>query len=722
MRTTIHYIIGIPNPTSDNQTPFQAFSPEVLSTTDSLLGLTQLPMNIIEAFCTQEERKQSRIHGTAVLSCHLCYIRSLEKSLPQTWDTPWCVALLPEHIPTEIIRSLERHTPRPLVLAHDFSSLWQTQQSDLSRIRSTIQSWALSRLDECAKRGSKIAESLRTSARKKQALDKQRTLKLTRRSHNVTLPSELALQSVGFRFKKHNPFPPISLEETNSDSHTSAMLELANKIFHERERALASSLRSTVPPALDLIVSVPTMRHDMHTGRRLWSQSIDENEPELARQAGRVLKIIGQQDGAKYNLQPSEFKDLISPVGQFLIETRKAELSMLSAAIAIKATEQFCPAIRLPPTLNKIRPILNGMARCALGKSPHKRAKLNTMAKRVADEFSSNVPPTLRTALSRARTHLKFVGDLPLELARCERLGIALSISTPVSRVPTLPGDLAVQQLASNTEVLVPASTLRDVLILRSFSEDDNLRGLMEQTARATLGERFGKISITDVDSIEDAEAAINRFKGAVVIFDMHGRVEGDTSTLSIGNDEWDIASSRDRIRLPPVVIFSACNTAPIDRGTASVASAALLAGAKVVVGTLLPVNGAESAVLVSRLLLRLFDYIPAAHGAFKRVLRWTEIFGGMMKMSYATDVMRSLLIRNVTQDQFSKDHLALNIAINSEQPSDEWWHQLVSRTAHRLSLEEAEAANIIQERYYFTETCRYAMLGAPEHLIAVPG
>jgi len=722
MRTAIQYIIGIPNPASDERTLFQEFTPELLGAAEALFTLTQLPANIVEVFCSQEKRKQSRIHGTATLSCHFLYIRSIAKALPSTWDIPWCVVLLPDNTPAETVRSLEKHTPKPLVLIRDFSKLWQDRRSNLSELKSTIHSWALSRLDECAKRGSKIAAGLRASARRKQAHDKQRVLRLTQRIHNITLPNELALQSVGFRFKKYEPFPPFSLGLDSQDMQTQAMVELADKIFHERERVLASSPRSVVPPALDLIASVPTMRYDMHTGKRIWSKSTDENEPDFAGQARRVLKIIGQQDGARYNVQPSEFKDLTSMAGRFLTAMRRDELIMLSAAMAVKATEQFCPAIRLPPLLNRIRPIFNGMARCTLGKSPHKRAKLNIMAKRVANQFSSDVPAPLKAAISRARTHIKLVGDLPLELARCERLGVALSISTPLSRVPTLPGDLAVQQLASNTELLVPASALRDVLILRSFPADDKLRELVEVSARQTLGVRFGRISIVDVDSIADAEAAIGRFKGAVVIFDMHGGVEGDISTLSIGDEEWDIASSNGKIQLPPVVIFSACNTAPIDRGAASVASAALISGAKVAVGTLLPVNGAESALLVSRLLLRLFDYIPAAHGAFKRALRWTEIFGGMMKMSYVTDVMRSMLLRNITQHQFSEDHLALNVAINSERPSDEWWHQLVSRTAYRLSREEAEVASAIRDRHYFTETCKYVMLGAPEHLIVIPG
>jgi hypothetical protein len=721
--TAIHYVIGIPDPASSARTPFQGFPEEALVAADVLLAITQFPTNIIEVFSPKKKWEEYRARGSAVFSVHLCHLGALSTAVATSWNAPWWVVILPKSAPDSIVRAFDQHTPQPLVLVERFVREGTEFRLDFGHAIPQLKAWALSRLGECADRRIGPSEELRTSANRQQGSpDLLRPLDLIHRGHNVTLPSELALEAVGFQFQEHKSFPSFSKPSpVGPGAHNQAMFELADRIYQEREQVFSSSTRIIASPALDLIVSVPSMRADMHTGKRVWAQHFPDSDSDAFKQVRQVLRIIGDQEGTTHVLSRSQMEDMLSPAGQMITEIRNRELDMLTAATAVKASEQFCPAIRLPPLLNKLRPVWNGMARCARGSSPHKRFKLNSMAKRVADQFVAGVDPALRTVVSKARTHVKLVGDLPLELMRCERLGVVLSVSTPVSRIPTLPGDLAINQLGANIDLLVPASKLREVLILRSFDADDELRGLVEEELREYLGLRASGVSIVDVDSIAAAERALASFQGGVVIFDMHGGVHGDIGTLSVGNEEWDIMSSQDRIRIPPVVVFSACDTAPIDGTAASVASAALYAGAKVVVGTLLPVNGKESAMLMGRLVLRLYDYVPAAHRAFNRALRWTEIFGGMMKMSYVTDVLRRILGPRVTREEYMEDSLALNTAINGAQPTDEWWHQLVSRVAYRLSQSDSATAGMIRENFYFTETCKYAMFGAPEHLLVMP-
>jgi len=725
MFTAIHYVLGIRDPESPDpeRTPFQGFTEEALDAADALLGLTQLPANVGEALEPRRKWQEYRACGSSVYSIHVRHMQSIAAVVRPCWEAPFWVVVLPPDCPW-LDRTLAQREPRPLVVHEAYGSTGPRLRVDLGYLLPRMRAWARDILVDLGRQGVPMARALlATTDLSKSPADLIRPLSLTRRRHNVTLPSELALEAVGFEFADHAPFPQLAPRWSRDEPqpHIAAMAEMARAIADERDAVLRRA-KVPFPPALDLVVGVPSMRADMHAGTRVWQRRLAPGTDDArARQLARVLRIVGRQEHTTHVLNSKELDELTSLPGQVVTDLRRRELDLLTAATAAKAAEQFCPAIRLPPAANKIRPLWSDMAKCARGNSPHRHFKLNRLAKRVAGDFAEAIDPTLQEVIGRATAHVKLVGDLPLELAPCVRLGMPLLLTTGVSRIPTLPGDLALQQLASGSEEIVEARDIRGILVLRSFADDDPLKGLVAWALREYLGARAKEVSIVDVASIPEAEQALQGFRGGTVVFDMHGGVKSGVGTLRVGAEDWDLASSVVRIRLPPLVVFSACDTAPMDGTAATVVSAALNAGAKAVMGTLLPVDGRESAVFVGRLALRLFDFIPAAHRSFNRALRWTEVFSGMLRMSYTTDVLRRALAGRVTREQYMDDNFALNNAINVADPRDAWWETLVSRLAHRLSKSEAETADLIREEWYFTETCKYAMFGCPEHLLVVP-
>ncbi|MBM7093124.1 CHAT domain-containing protein, partial [Streptomyces sp. S12] len=57
-------------------------------------------------------------------------------------------------------------------------------------------------------------------------------------------------------------------------------------------------------------------------------------------------------------------------------------------------------------------------------------------------------------------------------------------------------------------------------------------------------------------------------------------------------------------LRISPIVLLSACDTSPVDRGHDSVAEAFFLAGARTVLSSALPILSIQASTFLARLVL----------------------------------------------------------------------------------------------------------------------
>ena len=179
---------------------------------------------------------------------------------------------------------------------------------------------------------------------------------------------------------------------------------------------------------------------------------------------------------------------------------------------------------------------------------------------------------------------------------------------------------------------------------------------------------------------------ALNSFQGAILIFDGHGiDDDGDgIGKLVIDKEHIDVWSLRGKMRVPPIVILSACDTHGLDSPShATVGNGSLFLGAVTVVASLLPL-GDSSAEFIARLVLRLADFIPAALSDYKRVLNWTELVSGMQRMFLASETLNALVgPPNVEGSPRQILQLHANVGINSHEP--DWFDKLLAGIAeHR--------------------------------------
>jgi hypothetical protein len=225
-----------------------------------------------------------------------------------------------------------------------------------------------------------------------------------------------------------------------------------------------------------------------------------------------------------------------------------------------------------------------------------------------------------------------------------------------------------------------------------------------------------------DVQTQGEFITALQSYDGAVFVFDGHGIYDKETGTgsLVVGGSALDVWSMRKQCRIPPIVMFSACDTQPIDGSHSSVANAVFNLGARAVLATMFPIYGPKAAMFNARMLFRLEAFIPAAL-SIKPFLTWREVASGMLRMSYAYEVLRALADSAhlpISESQIRDIQLRANNTINARQAD---WHEVLVAdiaTATMLSVKDVEQK--IGQWAGLTEALKYVQLGSPENIVII--
>jgi hypothetical protein len=272
---------------------------------------------------------------------------------------------------------------------------------------------------------------------------------------------------------------------------------------------------------------------------------------------------------------------------------------------------------------------------------------------------------------------------------------------------------------------VLPQERFEEIIVIRSFAPDDRLKPLFERaTSIVATNEPTQRIRyrIVDVENEGEFIAALNDYEGAIVIFDCHGRFDETLGmgTLVIGGaslNPWDL---KNRIQMPPIVMFSACDTQPIDGSHSSVATAAFALGARAVLATILPIRAREAAVFSGRMSLRLAQFVPDAL-KYRTLLTWREVVSGMLRMSHCTEVLRRLTSHarlSLSEDEFHNVLLMANVAINSRKAH--WFDAFLEELATCSGRTLGSLKEDVERWAGMTEAMKHIQLGAPESIIIV--
>jgi hypothetical protein len=691
----ISYFILVP-PESETVTPFQGFNLRVTERDFHFLVLAAacLPNHPYEIFLEQDELLKSRSghhqKNVATLNAAL-----FSESVTRKTNTLYIILCLQEEIDNVV--SCTKHLKiKPIIISN-------SEKAKAINIMSAAPPF-INLLDSEIRRRLTNYHINQSIERKFPKLRKRynRSLSIPESDGGAIMASEILLKSLGFQFEGKTNFP----------AH---MPEIYRNIVYESAK-LALDVAGNSDSFSDVILFAPAISPFMYDIKQnFWNQIL------------RNIKIRWHKDfiidGLIRNPHYSGFllkeasadNPFLDPYAGPTIILRKKELLATNMAIALLACATFSIPIRLPNAVNlhfKKLKYIEELAKRQDKKSDILIQKsfieLNTLLKQnIGAEIVDLV-------LSKARA-CTICSDLPLEWVYFDKL--PLMISHEVSKIPMTPGNMLLQYCSPGDGYMLKREAFGNILVLRSFNEHDPLKKMLEKAVQRFPISVRTVVNFVDVKSKEEVIDAMNRFDGALLVFDCHGSHEGSEGAgfLQIGNEKlntWELAKVA---RVPPVVILSACSTSAIGGSHASVANGLLRSGALSVIGTFLPVNGIKSAILAARLIYRLDAFLPALKEAGHAATNWRVIVSTFFRMSYATDFLNYFRDEEkiLSEGDYISLHTESNFLINSLR--NDWFDQILEKLSRFTGIEDAELLSRIHSNQPLLETMRYCQQGRPE-------
>lgn len=423
-----------------------------------------------------------------------------------------------------------------------------------------------------------------------------------------------------------------------------------------------------------------------------------------------------------------------------------AEREYIEQLISVLSSSYMVPNIKIPTKENDYISLLKELGAVDRSQSP----KINQSYSKLEKKFSEDITDSLDYMRCESSYKLKLVSNLPLEwINHC---GIPLMIKNDVSRVPMSPGYLTDKLLLDTEQVHLSYKAFENILFISSFDDDDLIKNdvkykveIIQKTLSKSLDKEFidnlvnsnehtkgmkisddgKKIDINiewkNIANQSELIDVLNNNSSAIAIFDMHGgHSENGEGFLVLQNEAINISSLLGKIKIPPVIILSACDTSPIDNNHYSVANMFLLAGAKTVLASALPIKSKQASVYIARLLIRvsIFLYIQLfEHG---KSIKWSTFISGMTKQSYYTELIYKLQDCKIINGQQNQElNFFVNMNINPLQL--DFHNKILDEICIKSNLTKNQLNDFIEKNHKFAECLKYIQLGNPENIVIMP-
>lgn len=541
--------------------------------------------------------------------------------------------------------------------------------------------------------------------------------------HNVTAPNEVALSAFGYKFPKAKAVsvPIATVERSSPDNYVSRICQGADAVAAERAKLLGGKGRQLQDHRA--IVTVGSSYARLYN---TWQDLVQRAPDAMRRDLRHALSMVVRSNSYFHSMPIDDNgKPELGPAGSLVAHELGQDMRAFTAGLSMLSSATLCPVLRLEPKLNQVRADAAELARCVRAQAgPHYRWKQARMVRLLGHKMRALVHPEFLQRIDAKESGriegMKLITDLPLELMPSNGLPLGLRFDT--SRTSPLPGNMF-WQLCNLPPVRIPAEAFYEILIVRSFSSTDPIRQHLERALHVIAdpsGFKRVKYRFVDVETTEQFVRAINDFKGAVMIFDGHGRYDSEMGIgrLIVGGKQLDTWALKRHCEMPPVVMFSACDTQPIEGNHGSVATSMFALGARTVLGTMFPVSALHASVMMARMLLRIDQFMPIARSLFP-ILNWRHVASGMLRMSHTVEAARALNARahlGLSTDALSRIQLNANEGINSWLPS--WFDAWIEAIAKETSRSVDDIREVLERQVGITDAMKYVQLGNPERVI----
>ncbi len=406
-----------------------------------------------------------------------------------------------------------------------------------------------------------------------------------------------------------------------------------------------------------------------------------------------------------------------------LLGFRGAELKTQTLALGLRTSSDLAATIRLPPSIDRTAGVVGQLARHMRTYDDDLPDRKTAKVLRVVQEaLLAAIPPEHLQLIRESKTGVKIIGNAPLEWLPVD--GLPLFLHSDVSRIPVTPGNIMMEQLRTVPPLYIPAVEFKNYLVLSMFEKGDPMANFVERSLAVWPGGKVGKPTgtLARPKTPDELVAALNAFNGPVLIIDSHGEHHADPNIggLIIGGKPFDVWSLRNKARIPPIVLLSACDTHPFDRSHATVANGFLSCGAVAVLATALPIRARDATIFLSRLMRRAIELGEILNG-MGRSLPWTNVVGGALRMQLASDIVKGLTKREmIPANQARAIQLEANKDINPWRV--DWLPRLAERCRESGRFDEAAWTKAYNDILAASDVIRYVHLGNPECITITDG
>lgn len=535
-------------------------------------------------------------------------------------------------------------------------------------------------------------------------------------------PSRLALGSVEILAEGTPP------REVSPERLVELILAFAREIDTHRARVLEAHPNLARAVVTDLVIGAPAMMRERYLGGKRIRPEATGAAPDLE----GLFRAIREQRG--YFLKPpKEFAlDQASDVAIAALQLYFMEQRAFSTALGALASADFAPVLPLPPAVNHLRTPADTFAHWVRSSAGRPNSRQSEKAAELGTALWDAIPEPLRPLIASRTGAVRIFADAPLEWTCVE--GFPLMLRAYCSRIPVTPGDLGIAVCTFVEPLEIPASGFAEILVVRALDPTDDLYPVLRneleslQDSGALVHTRF---RFVDVVSREEFIETVQEFRGAMMIFDGHGGrstlVKPLTSegvpaitpgVVEIGSELVELWTLHEMpgLRVPPVVVLSACDTHALDTYHPSVGSAFLAAGAVTVLATTLPVLGTRAAHYVRHLVVQLELLQASLADGSHPPIRWTAFACRAQRIAYADEMLDVVFGGNGKRLQAEARKRLLDEAIwNIMTDVTDWLGQLLAAAAAATG----QTSNAVRERAqkiaYYTDSLAYLQLGRPE-------
>ena len=446
----LRFVLVVPDgELEENATPFQGWNSVVGDRRflDLITLLACLPSKLSEIFMNQEELLASRrteiFKDVVAVGAQLLNVINFA-----TVNQVTVFLFLPDQLKAVVDTQLKPGRPTLLLSPDECPGVVDTRLLGVDRY-SSIDDFLLVLMSR--------REGIRMNIRKPYTSHIQ-----LRSLHGIVVPNQILLESFGFTVQ--------GSEGVVLESH-----EQAVQLVTDTLRSTLAVLYAEQWQAGEIIIYAPAAKAFFYDFKNnVWNQVFRQIKEKWKKKFIENLLFKNKSYSSAAidmgdDLPSNPFDD---PIFGSIMQWRQIEAFATSAAIGLLSTVENIPSVRLPNAVNLHQGELRNIE--SLSKRADDKGK--NLLQRKFHDFNETLRAEIGDEILKLMTEqgdaCKLCSDVPLEWLYIGRL--PLMISHQVSRIPMTPGNLLLQSAASSLPMRLPAQLVYQVLIVRSFREDDN--------------------------------------------------------------------------------------------------------------------------------------------------------------------------------------------------------------------------------------------------------